>query len=88
MAERKRPGKKRGPKGGVKYRPGRSHDRKSAPHKKSAYRRKEARKKAAREAEARRQWEVWDGLTDEQKKLERGLRPTHPRPLNPLKNLG
>jgi hypothetical protein len=80
MAGRQRPKKKRGPKGGIKHQPGGGHDRKSAPHKKSAYRRRVARKQAALEAEARRQWEIWDGLTEEQKELEWDLRPKLPRP--------
>jgi hypothetical protein len=80
MAERKRPKKKRGLKGGVKHQPGRGRDRKSAPAKKKKFERQAARKRDERRAEARRQWEQWDALTAEQKKILHDLAPKLPRP--------
>jgi hypothetical protein len=80
MAERTRPEKKRGAKGGIKHPPGRDHDWKSARGKKKKYQRKAAQKRAAREAEARRQWEEWDALDDARKKLRPDLFPKVPRP--------
>jgi hypothetical protein len=75
-----RPKKKRGPKGGIQHRPGRGHDRKSLPRKKRTFRKKAERKRLALEAEARRQWEKWDALSDDVKRIRCDLRPTKPRP--------
>jgi hypothetical protein len=83
MSERKRPEKKRGPKGGIEHQPGKGHDSKSGPPKKRRFARKSARRRVAEQADARRQWEVWDGLTEEQKKLRPDLQPTLPRPPEP-----
>jgi hypothetical protein len=75
-----RPKEKRGPKGGRKHKPGRGHDRKSAPKKKRKFRRQAEREREAVHELARRQWEHWDALSDEKKKLLRDLRPKFPRP--------
>jgi hypothetical protein len=80
MAEKKRREKKRGPRGGIKHQPGRSHDRKSQAHSKERFKRKAARRRAAQLEEIRRQWEQWDALDDEQKKFRRELLPRFPRP--------
>jgi hypothetical protein len=80
MAERERPKKKRGPKGGIKHQPGSGHDRKSKPQKTKRLQKKAARQRAAELAEAHRQWAVWDSLTAEHKKVLHDLKPTLPRP--------
>ncbi len=80
MSKRKVGRKKRGPKGGIKHQPGRGHDRKSLPIKKRRYRKKARKEHQQREEEARRQWEEWDRLTDEQKKFMPELKPKVPRP--------
>lgn len=85
MAERKpkKPRKrtvKKGPKGGRKHTPGKDHDRKSHRKKADRFRRKAQRRRDERSAEAERQWEVWDRLTEDQKRLREDLRPTLPRP--------
>jgi hypothetical protein len=74
--------KKKGPKGGVKHQPGSGHDRKSRPQKRKRYMKKAARKKQEEETEARRQWEIWDRLSDEQKTFRNDLKPSMPRPEN------
>jgi hypothetical protein len=78
MEERSK--KKRGPKGGMKHRPGREHDRKSAPHRKRKFQRRAKRERPEIHELARRQWEQWDALSDEKKKLPWDLRPKIPRP--------
>jgi hypothetical protein len=72
--------KKRGAKGGIKHQPGRGHDNKSASARKKRFQRKAARKRQAQEQDARRQWEIGDHLSDEQKRLRPELQPTLPRP--------
>ena len=80
MSKKKGGGKKRGPKGGIKHQPGRGHDAKSNPVKKRRFS-KDAKKKRRREQEeARRQWKLWDDMSDEQKKWRFELKPTMPRP--------
>jgi hypothetical protein len=61
--------KKRGAKGGIKHQPGKEHDRKSAPAKKKRFAKKAARKRQQAEEESKKQWEQWDALSDEQKRL-------------------
>jgi hypothetical protein len=73
-------GIRRGPKGGVKHQPGRGHERKSAATKKERFKRKAKRKREAAKEAARRIWEWWDGLGDEQRKLLVKLKPKVPRP--------
>jgi hypothetical protein len=80
LAERKRPKKKRGPKGGVKHQPGGGHDRKSKPGRTTRFRKKAARKRQQEAEEARRQWAAWDRLDDERKKFFPELKPKLPRP--------
>jgi hypothetical protein len=73
--------KKRDPRGGIKHQPGRGHDRKSAPIKKRRFERKADRKRRAAEEAARKQWEEWDKIPEETKKLlgEKAA-PKVPRP--------
>ena len=78
---RKKPLKK-GPKGGRKHTPGRDHDGKSHQKKADRFRRKAKQRRDARRSIAARQWQVWDALSDEQKKFREDLRPTLPRPNN------
>ncbi|HEY7159229.1 MAG TPA: hypothetical protein VH575_35120 [Gemmataceae bacterium] len=80
MSKKKGSDKKRGPKGGIKHQPGRGHDTKSGPIKKKRREKKAKKKRQQREEEARRQWAVWDRLTDEQRKFLRELEPKMPRP--------
>lgn len=64
-----KPGKKRGPRGSIKHQPGRGHDHKSAPARKKRFARKAERKRLQDEDDARRQWDEWDRLPDDVKKL-------------------
>ena len=83
MAEDGKPKKKRGPKGGIKHRPGRGHRRTSQPQQKKRFRRKARKERVAKEALARKLWQEWDKLTQEQRDLlgPKG-EPTVPRPKN------
>jgi hypothetical protein len=72
--------KKRGPKGGIQHQPGRGHDAKSGPRKKERHQKKAAKRRKEREELARQQWEVWDQLTEEQKRFRPELKPSMPRP--------
>jgi hypothetical protein len=81
MSKKQEGKKKRGPKGGIKHQPGRGHDSKSRPQKKKRYARKAKAKRKAEDELARKQWEEWDRLPDDVKKLlppER--KPQLPRP--------
>lgn len=80
MSKRKGGDKKRGPKGGIKHQPGRGHDTKSGPIKKARHKKRAAKIRRQRKEEARKQWALWDGLSDEQKKWRPDLRPKVPRP--------
>jgi hypothetical protein len=80
MSKKKAGKKKRGPKGGIKHQPGRGHDTKSRPIKKKRHEKKAKKKRQRREEEARRQWEVWDRLPEEQRKFLKELKPKLPRP--------
>ena len=71
--------KARGPLGGIKHQPGRGHDRKSGLQRQRRFARKAIRLRQQEEEEIRKQWEVWDKLTEEQKKLLPKLRPKAPR---------
>jgi hypothetical protein len=73
--------KKKGPKGGVKHQPGRGHARKSGPQKKKRFARRAAKKRQEQEEAARKEWEEWDRLPEEAKKLlgPAGM-PKVPRP--------
>jgi hypothetical protein len=75
--------KKRGPKGGVKHTPGWGHDTKSGPLRKKRFGDKAAKRRQEREEEARKQWQAYDQLTEEAKKLlgPKG-QPKFPRPTN------
>ncbi len=72
--------KKRGPKGAVKHQPGRGHDSKSGPIKNRRFQKRAARRRRLLEEEARRQWELYDKLTDEQRRLMELKEPKLPRP--------
>jgi hypothetical protein len=72
--------KARGPRGGAKHQPGRGHDRKSAPERKKRFAEKARRKRQDQEELAKKQWELWDRLTDDQKRLRPDLEPQFPRP--------
>lgn len=73
--------KKRGPKGGVKHQPGRGHQRKSGPARKKRFARKALRKRRVREEATRKQWEEWDALPEDVKKLlGPAAAPRVPRP--------
>ena len=74
--------KKKGPSGGVRHQPGRGHDTKSGIEKTKRFARQAAKKRAATQEIARKQWEQWDKLTEEQKKFLPKLRPKLPRPEN------
>ncbi len=83
VADAKESEKKRGPKGGVKHTPGRGHDTKSGPSKKKRFGKYAAKRRKEREEEARKQWQEYDRLTAEAKKLlgSKG-KPKLPRPKN------
>jgi hypothetical protein len=72
--------KKRGPKGGIKHQPGRGHDRKSKPVKKRRHMRRAARKRQAFQERARKEWQAYDRLPEDVKKLRPELKPQLPRP--------
>ena len=74
--------KKRGPKGGIKHQPGRGHDRKSDPIKTRRFQKRAERRRRLLEEEAKRQWELYDNLTDEQRHLMELQEPKMPRPKN------
>jgi hypothetical protein len=80
MAKSKASEKKREPKGGIKHQPGKGHAPKSGPAKKKRFARKAARKRKEEDEAARKQWERWDKLTKEQRKLLPELKPSMPRP--------
>ena len=69
MAAEETPKKKRGSKGGVKHKPGRDHDRKSAASQKKRFTRKAARKRQQEVDEARTAWQAWDALAEDVKHL-------------------
>jgi hypothetical protein len=80
VAEEQEGKKKRGPKGGVKYTPGRGHARKSGPRKKERFQQK-AKKKREEEQEAlRKQYAEWDAMTPEVQKFFPEKKPKLPRP--------
>lgn len=73
--------KKRGPRGGIKHRPGRGHDRKSAVGKKKRFARKADQKRQQQDEQAKKAWEEWGRLPDDVKRLLGPAgQPTIPRP--------
>jgi hypothetical protein len=73
--------KPKGPRGGIKHQPGRGHSRKSAPSKKRKFAKKAAAKRTKIEEEVRKQWEEWDKIPEEARKLlGREAMPKFPRP--------
>ncbi len=80
MAEKDRE-KKRGPRGGVKHKPGRGHDRKSASEKRKRFVRKAAKKRQQKNEDAKKAWEEWDNLSEDVKRLlNPSAQPNLPRP--------
>jgi hypothetical protein len=81
VADEKEGPRKRGPKGGVKHTPGRGHDTKSGPIKKKRFRKNTAKRRKELGQEARKQWQQYDQLADDVKKLlgSKG-KPRLPRP--------
>jgi hypothetical protein len=73
-------GIERGAKRGVKHQPGRGHQRKSGVRKKESFKRRTKRKREEAHEAARRLWEWWDGLREDQRKLLVKLKPMVPRP--------
>ena len=73
--------KKRGPRGGIKHRPGRGHDTKSGPRKTERFRRKAARERQENEEIARKTWQEYDALPEPVRNLlgPKG-KPIMPRP--------
>jgi hypothetical protein len=71
---------KRGPRGGRKHTPGRGHTRKSGPLKKKRFREKAAKKREKQQEDLHRQWDEWDSLPDDVKKLRQDKKPKSPRP--------
>jgi hypothetical protein len=59
----------KGPQGGIKHQPGRGHQSKSGPAIKRRFARKAAKKRQQMEQEARKQWQEWDRIPEEAKKL-------------------
>jgi hypothetical protein len=71
----------KGPRGGIKHQPGRGHNRKSASAKKRRFAKKVARKRKQIEEESRKQWEEWDRIPEEARKLlGPEAMPIFPRP--------
>jgi hypothetical protein len=68
--------------GKKKHTPGRSHRRKSDPQKSKRFQRRAARKREAAEKTLSDAWDLWDGLSVEQKKILSELMPKKPRPPN------
>jgi hypothetical protein len=56
------------------------HTRKSGPQKKKRFQRKAARKRRDRQEDLRKQWQEWDALPPEVKKMRPELQPKLPRP--------
>lgn len=83
MAKEKKADKKRGSKGGIKHTPGRGHQTKSGPAAKKRYRKNAAKKRKEKEEAARKIWQAWDELSEEQRQLlgPKGA-PKVPRPQN------
>jgi hypothetical protein len=73
--------KKRGPRGGIAHTPGRGHATGSQSSKKRRIGKRKVKRRKEREEEARKQWEAYDRLPDEAKKLlgQKG-KPKLPRP--------
>lgn len=82
MSGKEEPGKKKGPKGGVKHTPGRDHTRKSGPQKKKRFQKKVAKKRQTKKDELQKQWDEWDSLPTEVQKLRPDLEPKLPRSKN------
>lgn len=72
--------KKRGPKGGIKHRPGRGHRRKSERHQKNKFAKKAENKRNAKKEELRKKWTEWDSLPPDVQRMRPELEPDLPRP--------
>ena len=71
----KKGAKKRGPRGGVKHKPGRGHDRKSATQKNKKFQKKAAKKKKAKAEDYAKKKKIWDDLSPEVKRFRPDLNP-------------
>jgi hypothetical protein len=79
---RGRPEIQRGPKGGRKHKPGKDHRPKSEKAAKKKFQKKAERKRKMKRADLVKQWEVWDKLPPDARKLLKNLEPSEPRPIN------
>jgi hypothetical protein len=73
---------KKGPKGGRKHTPGRDHNSKSGAAKKRRFARKKILQLQFDQKKCREQWEIWDSLSEDARKLRPELTPDCPRPTN------
>jgi hypothetical protein len=71
---------KKGPKGGRKHTPGRDHNSKSGAAKKRRFAKKKIRQLQFDQTKCREQWEIWDSLSEDARKLRPELSPDCPRP--------
>lgn len=65
-----------------KHTPGRDHNRKSMGRKKVRFKKRAVEKRREKLELARKQWDVWDRLSEEQRLILEELKPTLPRPPN------
>ena len=77
MAEKEEDKKKR-----VTHTPGRDHTHKSGPSKKKRFQKRAKKKREAKQDDLQKQWEKWESLPAEVRKLRPELKPTEPRPTN------
>jgi hypothetical protein len=82
VANKKEEEKKRGPKGGIKHKPGRGHDRKSHRRLKKRFEKKAKKRREEAKAENKQAWETWDSLPLYVQDKRPDLRPKLPRPTN------
>ena len=68
------------PEGGPNIRPGGTTTRKSAVERKKRFAKKAREKRAQVADDLKKQWDDWDRLNDDQKRLLPHLEPTKPRP--------
>jgi hypothetical protein len=80
MGKKRKKPLQRGPKDGKKHTPGRDHNRKSRGAAKKRFAKKARLRREARRKEAERQWQLWDSMTEEERKLREELFPKLPRP--------
>jgi hypothetical protein len=80
VVDKRKAGKRKGPKGGVKHTPGRGHTHKSGPQKRKRFQKKAAKRRRAKQDDLRKQWADWDSLPPAVQKLRPDLKPKMPRP--------